>query len=217
MIMPRLTMTNTLLVLPHPRPRMRLLLRQASQHSKNNRTPSVQLHLHQPMRHRIRNIFKMHRAPLNQHSNRYYRIKRPRRRLGRRAALSRATRRKQLRRTAKEICGCGNERRRCVDGGGGVHALGGVRELVAAGHGLNDDVFAGDAEGLDGVDGAVEEGAYYWGIPAAVEDADAEGRGLGGWLVGGVSAVFGEGECFVEGWDVEYHRMMERRRGLCAP
>jgi len=53
--------------------------------------------------------------------------------------------------------------------------LSGKGEFVAAGDGLEDDVGAGNAGGGYGGDGAGEEGLHDGGVPAGVEDADAEG------------------------------------------
>lgn len=46
-----------------------LLLRQNSQQPKNNRHPTIQLHPHQPVAHRIRNVLKVHRRALDQHAD----------------------------------------------------------------------------------------------------------------------------------------------------
>jgi hypothetical protein len=49
-------------------------------------------------------------------------------------------------------------------------------EFVGSGDGLDDDIFVFDAGGFEGLDCAIKEGGYDFGVPSGVDDADAEGR-----------------------------------------
>lgn len=65
----------------------------------------------------------------------------------------------------------------------------GVGELVAAGYALDDDVFVFDTGGCEGFLCAGEEGVDDGGVPAGVDDADAE---AGAWVGWGVSFALRE-------------------------
>lgn len=64
------------LTISQPRPSHALLLTKHSQNPKDNRNTHIKLQPHQPMRNRIRNIFKMHRLALDKYTNCNYRIER---------------------------------------------------------------------------------------------------------------------------------------------
>jgi hypothetical protein len=63
----------------HSCPFQRLIIRQCGQDAKNHRRPRLQLHPHQPMRHRVADVFKVHRRALDQAPNRDDRVERSRR------------------------------------------------------------------------------------------------------------------------------------------
>lgn len=142
------------------------------------------------MAHRITDILKMHRAPLDQGANTYHRIKRPRRR-GVFVFLT----------LEGQIGGGGGEEVRSgleEHAGAGLlclpgldHLLRCVGEFVGAGHGLEDYVFVLDTGGCEGFLGAGDEGVDDFGVPAGVDYADAE---VGAWeVLDGVEGGVGGG------------------------
>lgn len=54
---------------PQPSPLKTLLLRQNSQKTENNRNPRIQLHPHEPVTDRVRNVLKVHGRALDQHAD----------------------------------------------------------------------------------------------------------------------------------------------------
>ena len=68
---------------------------------------------------------------------------------------------------------------RGFDLGCGVDALDSEGELIAAGDRLGDDILLSDARGEEGFAGAGDERVDYGGVPAGVNDGDAEG---GAWM-----------------------------------
>ena len=60
----------------YARPLEPLFLRQQRQQPKHHWTPGIQLHLHETMAHRVRDVFKMHRRALDQRAHGNDRIKR---------------------------------------------------------------------------------------------------------------------------------------------
>lgn len=54
----------------------------------------------------------------------------------------------------------------------------GVGEFVGAGHGLDYDVFLFYSGGVEGFEGAVEEGGDDLVVPAGVDDSDAQGAAV---------------------------------------
>ena len=65
-----------------------------------------------------------------------------------------------------------------MDLGGGIDPLHGEGQFVGAGDGLDDDVFALHTRREEGLFTAGDKSVNYGGVPAGVDDGDAEGGAI---------------------------------------
>jgi len=105
----------------YARSRLRLVLTQHRQESKNQRHAGIKLHPHQPLRNRFRDIFEMHRLPLDEDADGDDGVEGPGRRGGRPRGVEIH---------GREVRGGAPEEVARAEGGGGCGLdLGGGEEL----------------------------------------------------------------------------------------
>lgn len=158
-----------------PCARARLRLGQAGEHAEDDGDAAVELDAHEAVRDRVADVFKVHRRALDEHADRNHRVKG-----AARACVGCGFRRAGVAGAREEVAGGGDE----LAGGcglrGGQHALGCEGELEAAGARLRCDVGGRHAGVFEGLVAPRHEGGDDGGVPARVDDADAQVFGLRG-------------------------------------
>lgn len=179
-----MVMPLVLICTRNARPVETLLLTQQRQQAKDDRHIAIQLQAHETMTDRISNVLEVHRLALDQHANGDDRIEwcgALRVRVPRHVELC------EVRGRAEQVCGGADDAGRArLHLRGGVELLDGVGEFVGARDALNDDVLVLDAGLGEGLLRAVEECVDHGGVPAGVDDANAEagacGASVGVWV-----------------------------------
>ena len=179
-IPPVFTVIVALPCLVDPRSLQPLLLVQERKQAEDNGTSGIELHFHQAMADRVRNVLEVHSAALDQSTDSNNRVEwlvapttattalacAP---LFRHIGQVRSALGQEVRRTGQHTTGGVRLRLRR-----GVHPLYGIGELIGARDGLDDNVLVLDAGGFEGFTGAREEGLDDFRVPPPVDDSNAE-------------------------------------------